>query len=117
MLSLTIALVAAMTSDVGNTTVLDTRTPFLRIESNVRVGNKGEEVANVSTPLRCGENWVYDHAELVVTRNRFGAVEFTQLPTKGCFRCEPLRVRWYHEPTGYLTFDVIVYRHKEHVAC
>ena len=98
--------------------VPDPREPLFRLESSVSVGNKGEEALDVGIDAVCGEPaWVFDRAELVVTRNRFGDVQFTSLPRPGCTDCEPLTLRWYHEPTGYLTFEVHVYRRLEIPPC
>ena len=90
---------------------LDKRVPYLHRVSDLSVGNKGEERIQVSVEPRCNQaQWVYDHAELVVHRNRFGAAQFIALPTPGCFECESITVRWYHEPTGHLDFSVNVFR-------
>lgn len=99
-------------------TVLDARTPYFTVESRVSVGNRGEEWLDVSVPASCGERaWLFDRAELVVTRNRFGDVQFVGLPSPGCVQCAPVHLRWFHEPTGYLSFEVNVYRRLELVSC
>lgn len=113
----TVAL-AGQASAAGDGVVADPGTPYFQLESSVSVGSKGEERLDVSTEARCGEPaWVFDHAELVVTRNRFGDVQFTALPQPGCTSCDPLTLRWYHEPTGYLAFEVHVYRRLENLPC
>ncbi len=97
---------------------LDERAPYFRVESSVLVGNKGEEHIDVSMPAECGnEQWVFDHAEIAVRRNRYGGAQITQLPARGCQRCEPIVVRWFHEPTGFIAFDVNVYRRRERTEC
>lgn len=53
---------------------------------------------------------VFDHARVVVVRQRFGAAQVIATPPRGCARCDPIQVRWYHEPTGYLVFQLHVYR-------
>ncbi len=89
----------------------DARDPFFQIASDASVGAKGEEALEVSTTRACGHtNWVFDHAELNIERNRFGDAQFVQLPSPGCFVCDPVVVRWYHEPTGHLAFHVRVWR-------
>lgn len=90
---------------------LDEKTPFFSLSSKLNVGNKGEELIDVSQQATCGQAaWVYDHAELVIDRKRFGNAQFVALPQTGCLVCEPIKVRWYHEPTGYLTFSVNIFR-------
>lgn len=89
----------------------DMVSPFLYRSSGLAVGNKGEDLVDVSIEALCGEaQWAFDHAELAVTRQRFGAAQFVELPRAGCVSCSPVRVRWYHEPTGHLTFHVNVFR-------
>lgn len=108
---------AISTATIGDVT-LDPKTPYFVLESSVSVGSKGEEVLDVSVEADCGEAaWVFHRAELVVSRNRFGDVQFVGLPAPGCVRCAPVALRWFHEPTGYLSFQVDVYRRLEIVSC
>lgn len=108
---------AASAATVGEVT-LDPKTPYFTLESAVSVGSKGEEALDVSVDAECGEAaWVFHRAELVVGRNRFGDVQFVGLPASGCVRCAPVELRWFHEPTGYLSFQVNVYRRLEIVSC
>ncbi len=99
---------------------LDPKQPYLHVKSDLLVGNKGEETFDVSLPgpdSNCGEQWVFDHAELDIERNRFGDVQIVALPEPGCRACSPGVVRWYHEPTGHLEFSVLVYRRKVERRC
>jgi hypothetical protein len=97
---------------------LDSRTPYFSLESSVSVGGKGEESLDVSVDADCGEPaWLFDRAELVVRRNRFGDVQFVGLPRPACVKCAPVQLRWFHEPTGYLSFEVNVYRRLEIASC
>jgi len=90
---------------------LDEKAPFFSLSSKLNVGNKGEELIDVSQQATCGEPaWAYSHAELVINKERFGSAQFVALPQAGCLVCEPIKVRWYHEPTGYLTFSVNIFR-------
>ncbi len=96
----------------------DAATPYLIVESSVLVGNKGEESADVSVTAPCDEPaWLFDHAELVINRNRFGGAQFVQLPEPGCRACQPMIVRWFHEPTGYIAFEVNVFRRLVTTSC
>lgn len=105
-------------NEQGQEIRLDARAPNLNITSNLLVGNKGEESLDVSVLTECGvKAWVFNHAEIVVHRNRYGQAQFTGLPQKGCRKCAPISVRWFHEPTGYLEFDVNVYRRQVRVDC
>lgn len=97
---------------------LDPRTPYFSLESAVSVGGKGEESLDVSVGAPCGEPaWLFHRAELVVRRNRFGDVQFVALPSPGCRECAPVALRWFHEPTGYLAFEVNIHRRWEIVSC
>jgi hypothetical protein len=97
---------------------LDRRAPYFTLDSSVSVGSRGEETIDVSVAAACGEPvWVFHRAELFVKRNRFGDVQFVGLPMPGCVTCEPVRLRWFHEPTGFLSFEVHVYRRLELIAC
>jgi hypothetical protein len=98
--------------------ILDPRTPFFSLESTISVGGKGEESLDVSVAAGCDEPaWLFHRAELVVRRNRFGDVQFVGLPSPGCVQCAPVQLRWFHEPTGYLSFEVNVHRRLEIVPC
>lgn len=97
---------------------LDERTPYFQLSSDRSVGDRGEEVIEITSPSEpCGERWVYDHADLNVLRNRFGDVQFVSLPESGCVDCKPIIIRWMHEPTGHLEFSVTVYRRQLHSSC
>ena len=97
---------------------LDARAPFFTLNSDELVGAANEERLDVSIEARCGSlAWVFDRAELVIRRSRFGQAQFVELPAPGCVRCRPVRVKWYHEPTGFLDFDVNVYRRRVQVRC
>lgn len=89
----------------------------LRVESNLIVGNKGEESIEVSQTSGCGKQWLFSSAELVINRNRFGGAQFVSLPPPGCRTCDPVRVRWFHEPTGYLDFSIEIRRRQVHILC
>ncbi|MEJ2619352.1 MAG: hypothetical protein P8163_03635 [Candidatus Thiodiazotropha sp.] len=84
----------------------------LRKSSNIKVGAKGTEQLDVSTTApTCGaEALLFDHAEILFSKRRFGDAQFTSLPKPGCSRCTPLILKWYHEPTGHLDFQLLVYR-------
>ncbi|NJN46541.1 MAG: hypothetical protein HC808_08740 [Candidatus Competibacteraceae bacterium] len=81
-------------------------------QSSLAVGDKGERTLDVSgSPPACNQSGqVFDHAQLVYGKRRFGEAQIVAAPPSGCDRCSPLRVRWYHEPTGRLHFQVHVYR-------
>lgn len=81
-------------------------------QSDLAVGDKGERSFDVSSPaLTCNQaSEVFDRAQLVYGKRRFGEAQLVASPPAGCVRCPPLKVRWYHEPTGRLHFQVHVYR-------
>jgi hypothetical protein len=79
--------------------------------SDLKVGDRGEELIAVGIAApRCGERaWMFERAELKHLRQRFGEAQIVSQPPP-CIDCAPLRVRWYHEPTGYLQFQVSIFR-------
>lgn len=85
----------------------DPRDPFFERRSTLKVGAKGEDVIDVGTGAGCSR---FHHAEIVWIDRRFADAQFVQIPQQACIECEPLIVRWYHEPTGKLHFQVKVYR-------
>lgn len=113
-LSLTIGSALAQSGDVdahrpaeAAAFVVDNRDPYFEKRSNLNVGAKGEEHIDVSSADACQ---AFHHAELVWLERRFADAQFVQIPEKACTDCEPLIVRWYHEPTGRAHFHVRVYR-------
>ena len=97
---------------------LDRVDPYFSRSSSLSVGAKGEELLDVSVEVRCGEvAWLFDHAEVVAQRNRFGDVQIVEMPKAGCEDCQPLKVRWYHEPTGYLDFSIRIWRQPKRLVC
>lgn len=87
--------------------------------SDLKVGARGEEQLDVSSaPPVCGkEAKLFDHARVVFAKRRFGDAQIVTLPKPGCSRCEPLSVRWYHEPTGHIDFQVHIYRRRVEGIC
>lgn len=117
-------LAAAMAASVTNAPPaqggirVDQRDPYFTLASEQLIGNQGEERIDVSVSFACGEQaWVFDHAELQIMRSRFSSAQLVAMPQAGCIDCEPLRLRWYHEPTGHLTLAVRVYRRLIDVSC
>ena len=96
----------------------DPVTPYHSHRSDLSVGDRGEIHLDVSTPdSQCGEQWRFHAAEIVIRANRFGDAQFVALPSAGCTDCPEIIVRWMHEPTGHIEFDVNVFREKHFNAC
>ena len=78
---------------------------------SLSVGEKGEEEFTIrSIQTQCGKTVnVYDHSELTTTRKRFADARVVASPPSGCERCSPVVVRWYNEPTGYLSYEMRVF--------
>jgi hypothetical protein len=112
---------ATLAADEGSSperVSLDPRTPYYHLLSDRSVGDHGEITLDVSvTEPECGIQLRFDHAELEVLRNRFGDAQFVRLPELGCATCEPIQIRWMHEPTGYVEFNVNVFRREVSVPC
>ncbi len=87
--------------------------------SDQKVGAKGEFKYDLSTePAACGESVkVFDHAKIVFMQRRFGEAQIVSTPTPGCMQCAPLIVRWYHEPTGYLDYQIQIYLQQVIATC
>ena len=97
---------------------LDPLTPYFHLQSDRSVGDHGEITLDVSVAdAGCGLQLRFDHAELEILRNRFGDAQFIRLPQPGCEICEPILLRWMHEPTGYLEINVNVFRRQVRVPC
>ncbi len=79
---------------------------------NVTIGGKGEDRIDASSPPpACGAtSSVFDHARVVYAKRRFGEAQIASLPEPGCTRCAPLKIRWYHEPTGRVRYQVHIYQ-------
>jgi len=79
---------------------------------SLSVGDKGEETFDVSSPSpACGTTGLaFDHARVIYRRQRFGEAIIVSTPAAGCTHCQPLVVRWFHEPTGYLSYQLHIYR-------
>jgi hypothetical protein len=79
-----------------------------RRSHSLDVGDKGEDKFKVNaTPLACGkDSMVFDHAEIVVKKQRFSDAKIVKSPPAGCERCRPVVVRWYNEPTGFLNYEL-----------
>ena len=102
---------------LGSVVEVDARDPYFERASNEKVGAKGDDVIDVTRDPCAGEPLAFDHAELEVLDSRFGDAQFAALPAAGCFDCEPLVVRWYHEPTGRLHYQVHVFRRRAEPQC
>lgn len=87
-------------------------------KSDLAVGDKGEESYKVTAALPACNNKVliFERAELV-QKGRFGEAKVIASPDPGCTNCGPLKVRWYHEPTGNLHYQVHVYRREVQGIC
>ncbi len=73
-------------------------------------GGSGKDQFNVSSKLAaCGKQEKRFHrAELVINNQRFGKARIIQQPTMGCKNCQPIKVEWYHEPTGFIEYQLLV---------
>ena len=81
------------------------------ISHSLSVGEKGEDEFKIrSVKTQCGKTViVYDHSELTNIKSRFAGAKIVASPPSGCERCSPVVVRWYNEPTGYLSYEMKVF--------
>ncbi len=118
LLASTVAAYGTNTSPVPGSVRSDPRDPYFTLASEQLLGNRGEERIDVSVDAACGESaWVFDRVELEIVRSRFASAEFVAMPQAGCTACEPLHLRWYHEPTGHLALAVRVQRRLVEISC
>ena len=91
--------------------LLDTLHYFER-QHHLDLGNKGEDSFDVSvSPPNCGEYaQVFEQARIVYAQQRFAQAQVVASPVAGCMKCGPVKVSWYNEPTGKLTYQLHVYR-------
>ncbi len=73
-------------------------------------GGSGNDQFNInSKSAACGKQEKRFHqAELVISNQRFGDARIIQQPTMGCQNCLPIKVEWYHEPTGLIEYQLHV---------
>ena len=85
---------------------------FVEYTSDLAVGDKGMDLVDLSAPPPgCGSSaLLFDHARIVYTDRRFGEAQIVAAPPAGCVKCTPLSIRWYHEPTGRLSFQLHIYK-------
>lgn len=107
MAAVVLALQASAMPPASQAVTLDPRDPYFERRSELKVGAKGEDAIDVSAATACSR---FHHAEVVWIERRFADAQFVRIPEQGCIHCKPLMVRWYHEPTGKLHFQVKVYR-------
>lgn len=88
-------------------------------KSDQRVGAKGDHHYTVShAPPTCGKPaLLFDHARVLFRARRFGDAQIISTPSPGCTQCEPIVVRWYHEPTGRLDYQLQVYHRPVEAPC
>ncbi|MEJ2620446.1 MAG: hypothetical protein P8163_09335 [Candidatus Thiodiazotropha sp.] len=79
-----------------------------RRSHSLDVGEKGEDKFKIkSATLACGKgSKVFDHAEIIIKKQRFSDAKIVQSPVAGCERCGPVVVRWYNEPTGFINYEL-----------
>lgn len=81
-------------------------------------GGKGVDRIDVSVHGEaCGPKVeVFDHAEIVIKRERFAQVRLVS-PPRACIRCPSLRIHWIHEPAGRIEYLVRIYRRLVSLPC
>lgn len=82
-------------------------------------GGKGIDSFNISTiKPGCNQKALsFNHAQLIVDKKRFGDARIESKPKPACLNCSPIKVRWYHEPTGSITYQLHVQRRQIEGVC
>jgi hypothetical protein len=91
----------------------------LSFQSKDRKGGRGEQSHRVNTkPATCGKKTlVYHSASLVLVEKRFAQARISRKPKSGCVNCQPVKVSWRHEPTGRLSYQLLVQRREIEGTC
>jgi hypothetical protein len=78
--------------------------------SKDRKGGRGEQSHTVrAKPAACGKKTLAFHAAgLVLVEKRFAQARISRAPKSGCLNCQPVKVSWRHEPTGRLSYQLLV---------
>lgn len=71
-------------------------------------GGKGIDEFKVSSnPPKCNASTdVFHQARIVIDNKRFGDARIEFKPKSACVNCQPIKVRWYHEPTGSIHYQL-----------
>lgn len=82
-------------------------------------GGKGLDQFDLSTknPQCEATEEVFHQARIIIDKKRFGDARIEAKPTHGCLRCQPVKVRWYHEPTGLISYQLHVQRRRIEGLC
>ncbi len=99
-------------------TRIDNKTVFSKKHGD-KFGGKGVDQFSFQAPqLSCGKpSEVYHGASVVIKKRRFGDVRIDRQPKSACKRCQPLKVSWYHEPTGYIDYQLHIQRRVVEGSC
>ena len=73
-------------------------------------GGKGIDRFNIpSSKPACNRQGAQFHdMALFLQKKRFGDARITARPRIGCTDCSPIEVEWYHEPTGFIDYQLAV---------
>ena len=82
-------------------------------------GGKGIDLYKiVNHPATCGSKGELFHdAKIIFGKKRFGEARIEQKPKPGCSKCTPVKVRWFHEPTGSVNYQLEIQRRIVHGVC
>lgn len=82
-------------------------------------GGKGTDIIKISSkePTCNHKKEVFHHAQILILKKRFGNARIERIPTSACLKCKPLKIRWYHEPTGYISYQIQIQRREIEGVC
>jgi len=83
--------------------------------SNNPMGDKGLHSYRISQAFPSCNNtgMVFHDAQLQIgKRSRFSKAKIHKKPKSGCKKCKPIEVQYYIEPTGFLHYQLHIYREK-----
>lgn len=75
-------------------------------------GGKGLDKFSVTstTPVCNKTADIFYKARIITSEQRFGDARIESQPSSSCFQCSQLKVRWYHEPTGSISYQLHIQR-------
>lgn len=93
---------------------------MFEFESEDRLGNKGVHKYKVQkkVPACNARSLVFHDAQLQIgKRTRFAKAAINRKPRPGCKNCSPVEVKYYVEPTGFLHYQLHIYKERVDGIC
>jgi len=88
-------------------------------QHQLKVGDKGEEVLRIRNKKpTCGNaGTMFAEAGVHVIQQRFADARIVAMPKASCIQCQPVTVRWFNEPTGFIQYRIDVTKREIEGVC